>query len=267
MASTAIDLGCEAVQIFSRSPRGGKAKPFIPEDVREMKSLFERHNIWPVVVHVPYFINLGSSDPSKKGYSIEVLADDLARAENLGARYLVTHIGHRDPHESFESPDALSRVLDGIIQVLDVYHGPVRLLLENTAGQGRELGSRFETIGALLGDLPFDRVGACFDTCHAFGAGYDISTPNGMAQVLTDFDYSVGLENLGAIHLNDSKGALGSHLDRHEHIGKGSIGLESFRALVCDPRLPKDLPGLLETPSDTSQADRNNVNAVKDLRP
>jgi deoxyribonuclease-4 len=266
MASTAVDLGCEAVQIFTRSPRGGKAKCLSPHDVAEMQSMFERHDIRPLVVHVPYFINLASADASKKAYSIEVLADDLSRAEVLGARYLVTHVGHREPGEPPESPDALSRVLDSIFQVLDRYQGSVKLLLENTAGQGRELGSRFETLGALLRNLPLDRVGACLDTCHALGAGYEISTPDGVSQILTEFDDSIGIENLGAIHLNDSRGALGSHVDRHQQIGKGSIGLDSFRALVRDPRLPRDLPGLLETPSDSLEDHRSNVKIVKNLR-
>ncbi len=266
MANTAVNLGCEAVQIFSRSPRGGKARALDSKDVEAMKSLFKIHSVWPLIVHVPYFVNLGSLDPVKSGYSVEVLAEDLVRAETLGAKYVVTHIGHREKDEPHESPDALKRVLSCLGNVMERYRGPAKLLLENTAGQGRELGSSFKSVAFLLDRLPRDRVGACFDTCHAFGAGYDLSTPRGMGQVLTAFDDIIGLDNLGAIHVNDSKGQLNSHVDRHEHVGKGSIGEDSFRALLQDARLPADLPGLLETPLDKPGADRKNLDTLKRLR-
>jgi len=266
MAWTAASLGCEAVQVFSRSPRGGKAKLLVPSDVAAARSALEEKNIRPLVVHVPYFLNLASSDPETRGYSLDVLVEDLLRTEALGGKFLVTHIGHKGREEESDSPDVLGRVLTSIQEVLVRYSGPVTLLLENTAGQGQEVGSSFEAISALLRSLPEGRVGACLDTCHAFGAGYDVRGEAGVHQVLTAFDRIVGLELLGAMHLNDSKGSLGSRIDRHQHIGRGQLGLETFRALVNSPLLPGDLPGLLETPVDNPGDDLANVRTVKELR-
>jgi len=266
MAWTAASLGCEAVQVFSRSPRGGKAKPLDPSDVAAAKAVMGEKGIWPLAVHVPYFLNLASKDPGKQGYSVESLVEDLGRTEILGGEYLVTHIGHKEKDEPPESPDALARVLASIEQALAQYDGPVRLLLENTAGMGQEIGSSFEALSVLLDSLPPGRVGACLDTAHAFGAGYDVRGEKGVWEVLTKFDKTVGLKNLFAMHLNDSKGELGGHLDRHEHLGRGKIGIETFRTLVNIPLLPDDLPGLLETPVDEPGDDLLNVKTIKDLR-
>ena len=266
MAWTAASLGCEAVQVFSRSPRGGKAKPLNPSDVAAAKAVMEEKGIWPLVVHVPYFLNLASKDPSKQGYSVETLVEDLHRTETLGGKYLVTHIGHKEKDEPPESPDALARVLASIEQALAQYNGPVRLLLENTAGMGQEIGSSFEALAALIRCLPGDRVGTCLDTAHAFGAGYDVRGEEGIWEVLTTFDKTVGLSNLFAMHLNDCKGELGGHLDRHEHLGRGKIGIETFQSLVNATILPDDLPGLLETPVDEPGDDLLNVKTIKNLR-
>ncbi len=266
MAWTAASLGCEAVQVFSRSPRGGKAKPLEPQDVAVEMSVLAEKGIWPVVVHVPYFLNLASKDSDKQAYSVEVLAEDLRRTETIGGKYLVTHIGHKEKEESPDSPDVLARVLGSLEQAFAAYDGPVKVLLENTAGQGQEIGSSFEALAALLQSLPSDRAGACLDTCHAFGAGYDIRGQAGVRNVLTAFDRTVGLDRLHAVHLNDSKGDLGSHVDRHEHIGEGKIGVETFAALVNSTLLPDDLPGLLETPVDDPGDGLRNVKKIKDLR-
>lgn len=266
MAWTAASLGCESVQVFSRSPRGGKAKPLAPEDVAAMKKVLSEKGIYPVVVHVPYYLNLASTNSDTRAYSLEVLVDDLLRTETLGGKYVVTHIGHKEKDEPPESPDALARVLSSLKEALSRYDGPVKILLENTAGQGQEIGSSFEAIGALLGNLPLKKAGACLDTCHAFGAGYDIRGQSGVAQILTDFDGNVGLARLCAIHMNDSKGDLGSHIDRHAHLGKGKIGSDTFKALLLTPALPGDLPGLLETPVDQPGDDLANVEALKKLR-
>ncbi|QUL99036.1 MAG: deoxyribonuclease IV [Candidatus Fermentithermobacillus carboniphilus] len=266
MAETAVELGCETVQIFSRSPRGGKAKALDPHDVVRMREIFQRHDIYPLVVHVPYFLNLASSDHEKRAYSVEVMVEDLKRTETLGGRYLVTHIGHKDRDEVPDSPDALARVLESLEEILSRYSGPVKILLENTAGQGQEIGSRFESIAALLANLPRARVGTCFDTCHAFAQGYDLSEPSAVEKVLKQFDAIIGLNTLGAIHLNDSKGDFGSRIDRHQHIGQGKIGLEGFRALINSPLLPPDIPGILETPVDSPDDDKKNVETVKRLR-
>lgn len=266
MAERAVELSCETVQIFSRSPRGGKAKDFSSSDISGMNAIFQRHNIYPLVVHVPYFLNLASSDETKRRYSAEVLLEDLKRTEALGGKYLVTHIGHKDKNEPPDSDRAVNTVLLTLGEVLKEYKGPVKLLLENTAGQGQEIGTTFETIAHLIRELSDPRVGACFDTCHAFGQGYDLSNSANLDLVLSLFNKTIGLDKLWVIHLNDSKGALGSHVDRHEHIGKGQIGLEGFRALINSSLLPPDIPGILETPSDYESADRDNITLVKSLR-
>ncbi|MGI6620015.1 MAG: deoxyribonuclease IV [Bacillota bacterium] len=265
MARAAIELGCETVQIFSRSPRGGKARPLDPRDVARMKQLFQEHDIGPLVIHAPYYLNLASADEDKRSYSIEVLAEDLTRAEILGADFVVTHIGHRDRDES-DGSQALRRVIDSINEVLGRYSGPVKLLLENTAGQGRELGSHFEELGKLVHMFPRDRVGTCFDTSHAFGRGYDLSDPEAVDRIFPAYDRLVGLDTLEVIHLNDSKHPLGSRKDRHAHIGQGGIGLEGFRAIINYPGFGPDMPGIMETPTDTPTADADNLATVRALR-
>lgn len=266
MAWTSASLGCETVQVFSRSPRGGKAKSLSSEDVARMKSVLGEKGIFPLVVHAPYFLNLASQDPGRRGYSIDVLAEDLERAEMLGGKYVITHIGHKDKEEPADSPDALSRVLSSLEEALARYSGPVKVLLENTAGQGQEVGASFEALAALLSNLPEERAGACLDTCHAFAAGYDIRGDEGVRHVLTLFEKSVGLARLGAVHLNESKGGLASHLDRHDHVGRGQLGDQTFRALLSSPLLPEEIPGLLETPVDAPGDDLANVQAMKKLR-
>lgn len=266
MALAAAALGCEAVQIFSRSPRGGKAKELSLPDIRKMRDVFAEKDIRPLVVHIPYFVNLASLDPDKRAYSVDVLAEDLERTETLGGSFLVTHIGHKDKAEPPEAPEALDRVLDSLEEALGRYGGPVKILLENTAGMGQEIGSTFGGLGYLLGKLPSERVGACLDTAHAFGAGYDLRGEEGVFQIMTEFEKHVGLSRLEAMHLNDSKGDLASHLDRHSHIGQGKLGEDTFRALTGSSLLPADLPGLLETPVDRPGDDLADMKKIKSLR-
>ncbi len=266
MAQRAERLGCETVQVFSRSPRGGKASALDPRDIEKTKEMFDRHSMWPLVVHVPYFLNLASADREKRLASVEILAEDLGRSEVLGAKYLVTHLGHLSPGEEPESIEAIARVTKSIQEALEVYHGPVKILLENTAGQGREIGWRFEVIGAILESLPVDRVGACLDTCHAFAAGYDLASADAVEATLREFARYIGLDKLGVVHMNDSKGDLGSRLDRHEHIGQGKIGVEGFKAILGSSLLPPDIPGILETPQDSPEDDDRNVKMLKSLR-
>lgn len=266
MAQRAERLGCETVQIFSRSPRGGKASALYSQDIEKMKEMFDRYAMWPLVVHVPYFLNLASTDREKRLASVEILVEDLGRSEALGAKYLVTHLGHLASGEEPESLEAIARVAGSIQDALNTYHGPVKILLENTAGQGREIGWKFEVIGAMLENLPADRVGACLDTCHAFAAGYDLASAGAVEATLREFDRCIGLDKLGVLHMNDSKGDRGSHLDRHEHIGRGKIGVEGFKAILSSPLLPPDMPGILETPQDSPEDDEGNVKMLKSLR-
>ncbi len=266
MARTALELGCETVQIFSRSPRGGKAKELSLPDVEKMRSVLEEGGIYPLVVHIPYYVNLASDDPDTRSYSIDVLVEDLRRTEVLGGKYLVTHVGHRRKEEPPESADALARVYTSLEEALGRYDGPVRILLENTSGMGREIGYTFEALGALVRSFPESQVGACLDTAHAFAAGYDWTEPDGVRKILTYFDRHVGLSRLGAMHLNDAKGTLGGRLDRHAHIGQGNLGEETFRRILTSDLLPDDLPGLLETPIDDYGDDLSNMKKIRSLR-
>jgi len=266
MAQAAVQLGCETVQVFSRSPRGGKAKPLDPVDISKSDALLKANDIRPLIVHAPYFVNLASIESSKRDYSVEVLSEDLHRAEVLGARFVVTHIGHKQKEEDDESQDALERALGSIREVLSSYSGPARLVLENSAGQGQEIGCTFEALGFLVKSLPPERVGACFDTCHAFARGYELSDPAKVESTLLSFDGIVGLERLDVVHLNDCKRGLGSRVDRHFHIGQGEIGLEGFRAVINSKLLPPDLPGIMETPKDSEDADKINLSTVRMLR-
>ncbi len=266
MAKTALELGCETVQIFSRSPRGGKAKLLNSCDVRKMKRLFQKYDVGPLIVHAPYFTNLAAVDERKRNYSIEVLSKELLRAEVLGARFVIAHIGYKFPNESSNDELVIARVVDTLNRILNDYSGPVKLLLENTAGQGHEFGSDFETLGKIVHALPAKRIGTCFDTCHGFARGYDLTNPEKVDQVLHAYDQIIGLELLKVIHLNDSKNVLGSRIDRHEHIGKGSIGLKSFEAIINSSRLNPQIPGILETPKDSPTADEDNLRTVISLR-
>jgi deoxyribonuclease-4 len=266
MARTAVDVGCETVQIFSRSPRGGKAKELCPADVDKMKEILKSNDIYPLVIHAPYFVNLASNDESKRQYSIQVLVEELKRAEFLGAEYVITHTGHREKDEEDDSPQALARVLESVMDILGEYDGKVRLLLENTAGQGRQIGNSLESLAALLSQIPEKRTGVCLDTCHAFSAGYDLSSEKPVSQFLTEFDKIIGMSRLFAVHLNDSREKLGLRIDRHAHLGQGEIGDQGIKAFITSPLLPPDIPGLLETPTDSEHADKDNVAHAKKLR-
>lgn len=262
MARQATALGCEAVQVFSRSPRGGKARPLAGHDVEIMRRLLQEAGVRPLVVHVPYFVNLASDDPETYAYSCEVLAEDLQRACTLGADYLVTHPGHMPADGDAGMERVASAVRDACLRA----DGGTRVLIENTSGQGREIGDRLEDIVRIL-DLTGlqERTGACVDTCHAFAAGYDLRTAPVVDDFVAGIDRALGLERLFFIHLNDSVHGLGSRRDRHEHIGRGKIGVEGFRALLRHPRL-RGLAGVIETPVDDEDSNGRNLETLRNLR-
>ena len=235
--------GADSVQIFTKSARGWAAKALDPEEVRRFRAEARRTGK-PVAAHSSYLINAGAQDKLIRKKSWAALADELARCAALGIRWLIFHPGsHPDADEGIRV------AADGMAQALDRVPGPVRLLVETTAGQGSSLGWRFEQVAALREGVPGAlrrRVGVCLDTCHVFAAGYDIRTAEGTKATLAELDRAVGLSHLEAFHLNDCKKPLGCRVDRHEHIGQGQIGLEAFRALVNDPRFAAT-PAFLET--------------------
>ena len=260
----AQSVGCETLQIFVKSNRSWAVKPLTEEDIERFKAKAEETDIQPVVGHTSYLLNLGTPNDTLWKRSRDTLIIELERCEALGVPYLVLHPGS---HVGTGEEAGLARVAQALGEVHAATPGfRAQILLEATAGQGTNLGYRFEHLGWLLEHTPTgERLGVCLDTCHVFAAGYELRTPEGYAAMMETFDRIVGLERLLALHLNDSKGDLGNRKDRHEHIGKGHIGLEGFRHVLNDSRLA-NLPGLLETPkSDDLHEDRENLVVLRSL--
>jgi len=240
-------LGCESIQIFSKNQMQWKAKPLTPGDSQKFKEELRKTHIKEVVIHDSYLINLGSPDEEKLKKSRDAFLDEMVRAEILGVKYLVFHPGS---HMGKGEEIGLKLIAESLNILIDKAKeaSNVLLLLETTAGQGSNLGYKFEHLKFIMDQVEKkERLGVCFDTAHAFEAGYDISTEEGYERTFKEFDNIIGLEKLKVFHLNDSKTPLGSHIDRHEHIGEGMIGLKAFELLVNDERF-KNHPMILETP-------------------
>jgi deoxyribonuclease-4 len=258
-------LGANTLQIFSASPRMWRARVPDPEQIRLIRAARERFDLNPLVVHANYLINLASQDPSIRAKSIDGFRGEIERAAAIGAEYLVVHPG------SYRGQSAEAGIAAVALGLRDAASGlrtlQVTVLLENTAGCGAALGSRFEelqSIRDLARDLTSLPVGYCFDTCHLLAAGFDIATPAGLRTTLRDAELILGLENVRVIHANDSKTPLGSRVDRHASIGQGHIGREGFRRILTHPKL-RAKPFILETPVDEPGDDRRNLDALKAL--
>ena len=258
----ALKAKCETIQLFSRNPRGWGYKDLDCSEVEKFKAALRVSNISPCFVHLPYLPNLAAEKEDLYEKSIDTLCEDLRRAEVLGIPFLVVHIGSR---VSLSEDEAVKKVIKGLKKALSKVPNQVKILLENTAGQGTELGSRFSQIQQIISSVNNKaRIGICLDTAHAFQAGYDLSSRKGLDDALSEFDRSIGLHNLHLLHLNDSKTPLGSHSDRHWHIGKGCIGLEGFRNIVNHPQLIH-LPGIMETPRQDFKDDLRNMKEMRSL--
>jgi deoxyribonuclease IV len=254
--------GCETIQLFSRNPRGWKYGPMDEKEVEGFRTSIQASGLSPVFIHLPYLPNIASLESRFYKRSIDSIATDLERAEQLGASYLIIHIGHRLDSSEDEAIETVSR---GINQVFEKVKNPVILLMENTAGQGTEIGYGFDQIKKIIEGVEEDkRVGVCLDTAHSFEAGYDLSNQSGIESTLKAFDQTVGLKRLHLLHLNDSKTPLGSRKDRHWHIGEGYIGREGFRSLVNHPLL-KHLSGIMETPRNDTVEDLKNMEVIRSL--
>lgn len=259
-----------AVQVFVKSANQWAARPFAKGEAEAFRAAaaergIERH----VVAHASYLINIASADEALRSKSIEALREELARCATLGIRWLVLHPG--SPKESGRDAgiERVARALDAVLDAGGEHGARVEgtgVLLENTAGQGNVLGGRFEDLGAIVAAARCrDRLGVCFDTCHALAAGYEFRDAVSFDAMLRSLDEAVGLPRLRAFHLNDSKGAIGGRLDRHEHIGRGEVGLEAFRLILNDLRF-RDLPMVLETPKgDDLEEDRVNLGVLRAL--
>jgi deoxyribonuclease-4 len=254
--------GCETIQFFSRNPRGWRYDPLNKKEVEDFRSSVKSSDLFPIFLHLPYLPNIASRESKFYDRSIDSIVEDLKRAEEVGAQYLIIHIGHRLESSEDQAVDAVSHGMD---QAFERVKNAVILLLENTAGQGTEIGYNFEQLGRIIdGVHEKERVGICLDTAHSFEAGYDLSGKDGIERTLESFDRTIGLKRLHLLHLNDSKTPLGSRKDRHWHIGEGYIGREGFRSLINHPLL-KGLPGIMETPRKDTVEDLKNMKVILSL--
>lgn len=264
-AERAYRFGCNTFQIFSSSPRQWAPYELGRPQCEQMQQLREKYDLKPLVIHTNYLVNLASTTEAFLKKSIEAFRGEIERALMLCADYLVLHPG------SFKGANREKGLLQTAAAIavashgLDLAKGGLTILIENTAGAEFSLGGRFEQVAEVIehvrGHVP---VGACIDTCHTHVAGYDIVSEEGLRETLAHLDRTVGLKNVPVWHCNDAKAARGSKLDRHQHIGKGTIGLEPFRRLLNDPRLAH-CAFIAETPIDEPGDDRRNVAALKKL--
>ncbi|MEM1607418.1 MAG: deoxyribonuclease IV [Candidatus Bathyarchaeia archaeon] len=257
----ALEIGCNTLQIFTRNPRGWTARPLREEEVKAFIDKVERNDIRPVFSHMPYLSNLASPRNEIYVKSIEALITEMDRCERLRIPYLVTHLGS---HLGQGVKKGLDRIVKAVDEALSDFSGRVMLLLENTAGSRNSVGGRLSDLQYIIERSSYpDKIGVCFDTCHAFAAGYDLRTEEEIEDAIREIDETVGFTKLKLIHLNDSRGDLNSRIDRHEHIGLGKIGEKGFRNILRSKLA--SLPLILETPKNGVRSDLENLIKVKEL--
>ena len=257
----AVEMGINTFQIFTRNPRGWHPKPLDPDVINLFKEKLGKVNIEPIFAHMPYLPNLASPKRAVYTYSVNALSTELKRCHQLGIPFLVTHLGS---HLGSGKTGGFRRIVEAINHAFSEAEGDVILLLENTAGTANSMGSSFEDIRKIMDGISSDeRVWICFDTCHAFSAGYDLSGRETVEKILAWFDSVLGLKRLKLVHLNDSVGGLRSHRDRHEHIGLGKLGEKGFRAILNSEF--RRCPMILETPIDERRRDLDNLLKVRAL--
>lgn len=258
----AHQLGCNTFQIFSTSPRQWKASQVSAAEARLFRQGREKHGLCPLVIHDNYLINLASPNAEIRRKSLESFRAELERAVLLGAEYLVMHPGSALNGDRIR---AVARFISGVERAArGLRLGPLTVLVENTAGGGGALGSEFEELRAFVQLTERVPLACCIDTAHLYQSGWDVSTEKGLAATLARLDAAVGLDNIPVIHTNDSRTALGSRADRHEHIGKGGIGLAGFRRILNHPRL-RHKAFILETPIDKKGDDLRNLDVARSL--
>jgi deoxyribonuclease-4 len=256
------EVGCDTIQIFTRSPRQWRPRVLKDEEILRFQYNREETGVGPVIAHDCYLINLGSPDEELWQKSLRVLVEELRHCEALDIPYLVIHPGSHVGTGEEVGLRRIAQALDRARSQTERYR--VEVLLEITAGQGTNLGHSFGQLAHLLELVADDSwLGICFDTCHAFAAGYELCTREGYEATFQEMDELIGLQHLKCIHLNDSKGDLGSRLDRHEHIGHGALGLKPFRMLLNDERF-QELPMVLETPKGLDyKEDKENLKILR----
>jgi deoxyribonuclease-4 len=258
----ARSIQCTAMQMFVKNNMQWFARPFLREEISAFLDHRQRGELWSVFAHANYLINLAATNPQFHANSLRSLSEELNRADQLELPFLVLHPG---AHLGAGEETGLNRIVDSIDKVFaGIPNVKTRIALETTAGQGSCLGHTFEQIAYIIGHAREpERLCVCLDTAHVFAAGYDIRTEAATRKMFSTFDRQIGLDRLVALHLNDSKTARGSRVDRHEHIGKGQIGLDAFRFIMGDRRFRK-IPKVLETPKDKKLTE--DVKNMKTLR-
>ena len=243
MVKTALSIGANTFAFFTRNPRGSKAKKEDPADAAKAVAMLEENGFGKLVAHGAYTMNLCTADPEARAFAAEILEDDLRRMAALPGNFYNFHPGS---HVGQGVEAGIEYIAAALRQALR-HDYPVTVLLETMAGKGSEIGGRFEQLKDIMDAVGSANVGVCLDTCHVYDGGYDIV--NDLDGVLAEFDRCIGLDKLKALHLNDSKNPFSSHKDRHECLGQGSLGLDTFRNIVNHPAL-KDKPMILETPNE-----------------
>jgi len=256
----ARDTGCDTVQIFSRNPRGWLAKPLTEADIKQFRKTRRLTKINPVLAHCNYLVNLAAADELMLEKSRASFREELERCISLGIDYLVVHPG--SARGSCEADGIATCSASLKIACRGLKLGKLRILLENTAGQGECIGHRFEHLGEIMAACPQLKLGVCFDTAHAFTAGYDIREEDGLHALIQKIERTVKTRNVRAIHFNDSRAVYNSRVDRHWHIGLGHIGEDALRRVAQHPKL-SHAAFILETPYDDPRADLQNLNKLK----
>jgi len=250
------------IQFFSHNPRTWAVSAIPEEEVKKFGEGVEALEIGPLFLHMPYLPNLASSRQDFYPKSVDALSGELQRAEILGAPFLITHMGSRGEASEGES---IERLIAAINYSLEKVQNKVTVVVENTAGQGRQIGYKFSQIKRVVDGIEYgERIGVCLDTAHAFQAGYDLSRLDGLERTLEEFERLIGFDKLKLLHLNDSKTPVGSRVDRHWHIGEGYIGSEGFKNIVNHPKLFR-FPGIMETPHKKEEDDIRNMSKIESL--
>ncbi len=259
----AIEIGAEAVQIFCSPPQGWAFKPVDELVATKFRTKAMGHDIGPNVFHGIYLVSLGADDETLVSRSKQSLINYMNAAHDLGLMGVIFHLGS---HKGRGFEACFDQICSGIREVLDHSPDDTLLILENSAGMGNHVGSKFAELGAVLREVNDPRVQVCLDTQHSFAAGYDLTTPSGVAAVMKEFEKEIGNEHLAAVHCNDSKPPLGGGVDRHENIGEGQMGLAAFEAILGHPAF-RDVPFYLEVPGyENKGPDARNVQTLKDIR-
>ncbi len=258
-----LEIGCEAIQVFGSSPQSWAFKPVPAEEIEAFKTRIAETGIGPTFLHCIYLINLGTTNEANLEKGIQSLINYMKLAADMGAGGIIFHPGS---HKGIGYDGILTQTVAAIQTVLDQSPEGPYLCLENMAGMGQHIGAKFEELGGILKAVDHPNLRICLDTQHSFAAGYDLTSPNGVEGMISQFDEAIGLEYLAAVHANDSKQVCGSGVDRHDNIGEGFIGEEGFEAIMGNPAF-KDVPFFLEVPGfERKGPDKQNIDILKSIR-